>query len=427
MKDNWGPSELSSSTDLGLSCSPGAREYKRAKDTVDLEINEDIDFWSTNEFPLDHPNSDWDVLTPTTSSEESTIILFESKISLEPSVWVTSTSGDNRVYCGIRPETLPTCEKACLGNEDTDRWYEAVERFLTQLRDWKYESITRHSSEHEAIFAAAFETSTSIRRSTETKGVDRDTLIDDVSDKEIAIAREIRRFSQDILKTYYTFPIKLYRGMGYPLQKFAKEILTNPTRSEYLQKGGFSVLSNFTTDQNVALAFSEVILQREVDKSLIMTVPDFITHTVVYFHNADEWRPVTEAEVRLDGESLHHIPRRKIIVGRGNNEGTLPDAVELIPDSITDYEQSGAPLFSNNQHRAIREMVLSFVNYDFNRYGELEIMSLEPPESEAALDRIETWFYIYENEFQPDPNIDNDLQDFELGMIVEQLLLEGGQ
>ncbi len=421
MEDDAGATTpLTQTADLGPSCSRGAREYQRAT-KAGLDIHRDVQLRPLHDVSAES-DREWNRLVATEpASDLHAEPLFCSEIQLESTVWVPTISANDGVYCGLDPVVLPECETACLEYRRSPEWRDAAERVLTQLRDWKYDSISERASNHEAVFAAAFDTTAPIRRAGATEDVDRSRLLDSVSTAETDVANEIKRFSEAVLGTYDSYPVTVYRGLGFPLRAIAEKLLADPTRRTYCVDGEFSVLSNFTLDRSVALGFSDVILRLELEPDQLMSAPDLITHTVAYFHDPNEWRPVTEAEVRVDGASISAIDREQIEVGRGDGEaGNVPDAIRLIPDSIAEYDPAAAPLLGEQQHRAIREAIFSFAEFGFDRYGGLSVETANPPDSDIALERIATWLDIYDAEFRADSDIDPTT--YQVEQIVETIL-----
>lgn len=385
------------------SCTEYARSYHHSVEAgVDIENEDDIDVWSTEDYPFDNPPSAHNPVPPISYDSNTTHVdAFDQQIRLIPSLWVDTMTTCDCIYCGLHNDILEDIEEAFLDANSDQEWYETATQVLKRFRDWKYDSISHDAIEHEAAVVCTFDLENPIRGVTDEE---RNTLIAAISAHERQLVTAIRNLSIAVLLSYYDFPLTLYRGMGYHLQPVAEAIFTNPTQATYLHDDWDCAISNFTPDPEVGCHFSEVSLRVEANQEAILSAPDFLTHTVVYYHNEGVWRLVTEGEIRLATDELEGIHREDICVARAIDT-PLPDAIETIPATIKEYDPSNMPLFSPNQHRAIREATLAFANFTIDD-GEIAVESVSPPASTEAVLRIQTWFHIYEQEFPPEQGID---------------------
>lgn len=402
-----------------LSCTERARSYTRAEDAgIEIENETEVSMWSTRNHPFDQPPPAADPVPAVTPDQDRTSVeAFGESLSLDPSRWVETMADCDCTYCGLHEDLLEDFENACLKANSDEEWEKAARCVLQRFRDWKYESLSEEAINHEAAIADTFDIDKPLRGTADSE---RSRYIEQVSPQERELVETLRQLSLDILESYYEFPINLYRGLGHHLSLVSEAILTDPTQRSYFDEEWECAVANFTPDPDVGSHFSEVALAVESDRDGVVSAPDFLTHTVVYYDDEDIWRLVTEGEIRIRTDKLVEVDRDAICAARAPDT-SLPETIEALPPTIRDYDTSNGSALSTDQHRAVREAVLSFADFTLED-GELSIEDLSPPESREAVVRIQTWSRIYESEFNPDPEIDPNTEIVTL--IAEEIVSE---
>jgi hypothetical protein len=325
---------------------------------------------------------------------------FDSELNPDETVWVRTSEDGERVYPGLTPTEWETIETGCTTVGDAADREVAVE-LLKQFRDWKYDPVSQRASRHECLFARVLGDDATATRGLEGDDEARQDLLETVDTADRAMAEELRQLSIEVAEEYDLFSTRLYRGIGHHLRDIVAAVFTDPLQETYLTDTDFSVLTNFTLDEDVAQRFSEIILQIELTEDRLVSVPDFLTHTVVYYHGPEEWRPVPEAELRIRGETLTDISRDQLTIAmQSDSTPCFPDLVADIPLSIAEYDVNGPPQFTQEEHLALRHAALSFAEYEYTDRGVVKNLEPAPPTASEALDRLSVWLDIFMAEFE---------------------------